>query len=179
MSGMKLIFLYGPAASGKLTIARELSRLTGIPVFHNHLVVDAVSALFEFGSEPFVRLRETMWLDAFTEAAKAGTTFIFTFAPESTVRPEFIGRTIQAIEQEGGEVVFIRLTCSPEDQEKRIADESRRAFGKLRSGEMLRQLRRNNFDKFPPLPDSGLAIDTSRTPAEESARIIWDFLNSM
>jgi cytidylate kinase len=39
---MKLLFLYGPAASGKLTIARELTTLTGFALFHNHLVVDAV-----------------------------------------------------------------------------------------------------------------------------------------
>src|ERR1700751_4193719 len=49
---MRLLFLYGPAASGKLTIARELATLTGFALFHNHLVVDAVAAAFPFGSEP-------------------------------------------------------------------------------------------------------------------------------
>ncbi len=38
-------------------------------LFHNHLTVDLVAALFDFGSEPFVRLRESIWLDAFREAA--------------------------------------------------------------------------------------------------------------
>ena len=55
---MKLIFIHGPVASGKLTIARALAALTGLAVFHNHLVVDAVAAVFPFGSEPFIRLRE-------------------------------------------------------------------------------------------------------------------------
>ena len=55
---MILVFLYGPVASGKLTIARELAARTGFALFHNHLVVDAVMAVFPFGSESFVRLRE-------------------------------------------------------------------------------------------------------------------------
>jgi hypothetical protein len=59
---MKLLFLYGPVASGKLTIARELATLTGFALFHNHLVVDAVAAVFPFGSERFVKLREQFWL---------------------------------------------------------------------------------------------------------------------
>jgi hypothetical protein len=41
---------------------------TGLRLFHNHLTVDLVASLFEFGSEPFVRLRESIWLDAFREA---------------------------------------------------------------------------------------------------------------
>ena len=39
---MKLVFIWGPAASGKLTIARVLAAQTGITLFHNHLVVDAL-----------------------------------------------------------------------------------------------------------------------------------------
>lgn len=65
----QLLFLYGAPAVGKLTIAREISELAGLPVFHNHLVVDAVSSVFPFGSAPFIRLREMMWLEMFREAA--------------------------------------------------------------------------------------------------------------
>jgi len=43
---MKLVFIHGPVASGKLTIARALGQLSGFAVFHNHLVVDAVAAVF-------------------------------------------------------------------------------------------------------------------------------------
>jgi cytidylate kinase len=69
---MKLIFIYGPAAAGKLTIARELAALPGYAVFHNHLIVDAVASIFPFGSERFVRLREQFWLTLLREAAEAG-----------------------------------------------------------------------------------------------------------
>jgi len=35
-----LVLLHGPPASGKLTIAKELSVLTEARVFHNHLTLD-------------------------------------------------------------------------------------------------------------------------------------------
>ncbi len=37
-----LVYLYGPPAVGKLTVATELQRLTGFRLFHNHLTVDAL-----------------------------------------------------------------------------------------------------------------------------------------
>ena len=69
---MRLVFIHGPAASGKLTVARELAARTGLSLFHNHLVVDALLAVFPFGSPGFVLLRETMWMDVFRAAAAEG-----------------------------------------------------------------------------------------------------------
>jgi tRNA uridine 5-carbamoylmethylation protein Kti12 len=54
---MRLVFIYGLPATGKLTVARELSSLTGFRLFHNHLAVDLLLSLFDFESEPFVALR--------------------------------------------------------------------------------------------------------------------------
>lgn len=96
---MKLVFIYGPAASGKLTVARALSTLTGLSVFHNHLVVDAVAAVFPFGSPQFIRLREQMWMAMFEEAARAQRSLIFTFAPEPTVPEHFPERVRELISQ--------------------------------------------------------------------------------
>lgn len=39
---MKLIFVWGAAASGRLTVAQKLPQLTGVALFHNHPVVDAL-----------------------------------------------------------------------------------------------------------------------------------------
>ncbi len=37
---MKLILIYGPEASGKLTVAGELAAITGNRVFHNHVSIE-------------------------------------------------------------------------------------------------------------------------------------------
>ena len=82
----QLLFLSGAPAVGKLTISREISELTGLPLFHNHLVVDAASSVFPFGSAPFIRLREMMWLEVFREAAAEKRSLIFTVAIERKQR---------------------------------------------------------------------------------------------
>lgn len=169
---MEIVFVYGPAAAGKLTVSRELARLTALPLFHNHLVVDAVGAVFPFGSEPFVRLRESFWLQTFTEAARCGRSLIFTFAPEATVDRRFPDRVRAAVEPFGGSVVFVALTVSPEEQERRIGDASRSEFGKLTSLELLRELR-DSFDaSLAAMPAAELSIDTEACdPREAAARI--------
>jgi hypothetical protein len=169
---VKLIFIWGPAASGKLTVARELAKLTGLPVFHNHLVVDALLERLPFGDPEFVRLREAMWMAGFETAATSGSSLIFTFAPEPTVVDGFPDRVIELIEGEGGEVKFVRLTLSVVEQEKRINDDSRREFRKLTSLELLRELR-PAFDRCEAeMPAADLVIDTDDVTPDTAARRI-------
>lgn len=169
---MNLVFLHGPPASGKLTIARELAALTGYRVFHNHLTVDAVSAVFDFGTGSFVELRERIWLAVFREAARSGVSLIFTFAPERTVRPTFVPETVAAVEAEGGRVLFAELTCPVEELELRMTDRSRDAFGKLRSVALFQELQAQDAFAYPPMPESGLRIDTSlMSPSAAALRV--------
>jgi len=169
---MEVVFVYGPPAAGKLTVGRELARLTGLPLFHNHLVVDVVGAVFPFGSEPFIRLRQTFWLETFVEAARTGRSLIFTFAPEPTVQADFTDRVRAAVEPFGGSVVFVELTVSPEEQERRLRAPDRSEFGKLTSVDLLRRLR-DDFDaSLAAMPASELSIDTEAcSPARAAARI--------
>ena len=168
---MKLIVLHGPPATGKLTVARELAALTGYPVFHNHAAVDLLLSVFEFGSPPFVRLRELIWLEVMGEAAAHHVPgLIFTFAPERSVDPDFVSRLTSRIELAGGTVLFVQLKCPEDEIEARLNNDSRGAFKKLRSLGTYRGLREAGMFEFPPLPDSGLAIDTSLSSPLESAQ---------
>ncbi|HSS19710.1 MAG TPA: AAA family ATPase [Pyrinomonadaceae bacterium] len=171
MPTMQLVFLHGAPAVGKLTVARELATLTSFRLFHNHLTVDLVTSLFPFGSEPFINLREQIWLDAFAEAAKQNVSIIFTFNPERTVRERFIGDVLQVVRAHGGEVVFVELTCSESELETRMEDDSRKEFGKLTSVELYQSLRDSGAFAYPKLP-SGLLLDTTKTSPAETAKSI-------
>src|SRR5271155_5032148 len=101
---MKLIFIYGLPDSGKLTVGMELAAMTGFRLFHNHLVVDLLLSVFDFGSPAFVELREDIWLSVFDQAYRSQLPgLIFTFAPEGTVRPGFIGEVKSRVGRGGGE----------------------------------------------------------------------------
>jgi len=175
---MKLIFIHGAPAVGKLTVARELARLTGFPLFHNHLTVDLVSSLFAFGTPPFVSLREQIWLAAFAEAARSDLSLIFTFNPERTVKEEFIQKTIEVIEAAGGRVVFVELTCSQDELERRIEEPSRKEFGKLASIDQFRSLRNEGAFEYPKLPN-GISIDTTNQSPAATAKIIGEYVASI
>ena len=172
MRGLRLIFIHGPAASGKLTVARELAALTGLPLFHNHLVVDALLAVFPFGSPAFVELREAMWMDVFRSAAAEGRSLIFTFHPEASVAPDFPRRVAALVEAAGGEVDFVALDCAREVAEARIEAPSRQANGKLSSLALLRELEAQGAFASPPLPEARIMIDSGAVSAAEAAERI-------
>ncbi|WP_077145421.1 shikimate kinase [Sphingopyxis sp. KK2] len=169
---MRLVFLHGPAASGKLTVAKELAAATGLPLFHNHLVVDALLAVFPFGSPGFVALREHMWLDVFAAAAAEDRSLIFTFHPEASVAPDFPQRVAALVENAGGRIDFVALDCAAEVVAARVEAPSRQACGKLSSLALLRELEAAGAFAYPPLPAPALTIDTGAvSPAEAAAQI--------
>ena len=175
---MLLVFIHGAPAVGKLTVARELASLTGFPLFHNHLTVDLVSSLFAFGTPSFVRLREQIWLAAFAEAARDNLSLIFTFNPERTVNEDFIQKTIDVVETSGGRVVFVELTCSEAELERRMEQPSRKEFGKLASLEQYRSLKSAGAFEFPKLPNE-ISVDTTNQPPAVTAKVIADHLASL
>jgi len=169
---MQLVFIYGQVASGKLTIARKLAERTGFALFHNHLIVDAVGAVFPFGSESFIRLRERFWLEVVAEAAKEDRSLIFTFAPEPTVTPDFADRVRALVESTGGKVIFVALTVPAEEQERRLVEPSRATFGKMQSLDLLHSLRGEFAACVAAMPTPILTIDTGNMRAEDAAQAI-------
>jgi hypothetical protein len=173
---MKLVFIFGPPASGKLTVGRALAGLTGFALFHNHLIVDAVASVFPFGSERFVRLREEFWLTVMREAAEEGRSILFTFAPEPSVAADFPERVRNLVEAAGGAVHFVRLTVPPALQEERLDAASRQEFGKLRSVALLRRMRDAMTACEAAMPSAVVTIDTGVTEPAEAARLIAERL---
>jgi hypothetical protein len=94
----RVVLLYGLPGVGKLTIARGLAQLRDYRVFHNHLVFDAVEALFPFGSPPFVELRDRLWFELLTRAVheRVGD-IVFTIARDRTFDANFLARLVTAV----------------------------------------------------------------------------------
>jgi len=170
---MKLIFIYGLPASGKLTVAQELVAITGYKLFHNHLVVDLLLSVFDFGSPEFVALREEMWLSIFEQACRSQLPgLIFTFAPEATVQPGFIGRMLSTVAGAGGEVDFIELTCPLAELKRRMGSLSRLQYRKLTSVPLFEELHGEGSFESGDMPKATLSIDTSIcTPARAALQI--------
>lgn len=170
---MKLLFLHGPPAVGKLTVAREVAARTGWRLFHNHLAVDLVLSVYDFGTPGFVALREEIWLAVFRRALADGLPgLIFTFSPENSVPQRFIDDLFAEIVAKGGDVIAVEMTASEAELERRMGDASRRERRKLVDVALYRDLRARGVFATPKIPASRLSLDMERlTPADAAAQI--------
>jgi len=170
---MNLIFLYGPPAAGKLTIANELVKSTGFKLFHNHLTQDMVKEIYpDFGKLRF-GLVDKIRLDTFEYAAKNGTDLIFTFVyTPSDEDDEFVASAIKVVEENGGKVLFVQLTAPIEALVDRVSHKSRLRFGKISSPDKLHSFL-SKYDMNSKVNDDNvLTIDTLKNCSTESANLI-------
>jgi chloramphenicol 3-O-phosphotransferase len=168
---MRLVLLYGPPGVGKLTIGRQLAEMTGFKLFHNHLTVNAVEAVFPRGTDSWQRLIRAMRCLMVAEAARAGVDVVMTFAlgaGEGAARAY-----VEAAESNGGRVHLVRLTCADEVLLTRVGAAERAALGKLTDPARLRELLDSSHRPRELGFGESLTIDTTDTaPAEAARRIV-------
>jgi hypothetical protein len=169
---MKLLFLHGAPAVGKLTVAKALLRLVPGRLMDNHAAIDLARTVFDFGAPGFWELVHDVRYSALDAAAKHRvpllvTTFCYA-EPED--REQF--RQIEEIAQRhGGELLPVFLHCSREEALRRVGNPDRVERRKLTSGEhLIRDLDRYNLTAVPR-PDC-LRLDTSINPADVTAQKI-------
>ena len=115
-----LVFLVGPPAVGKMTVGQELSRITGLPLFHNHLSIEAVLPVFGFGHPAFNRLVTLIRRGVVEEAAKSdlpGLIFTYVWAFSDPGDQAYVEALRDLFLEHGGRVVFAELWA---DQQTRL-----------------------------------------------------------
>jgi hypothetical protein len=174
---MKLIFLYGPPAVGKYTVAKSLSEKTGYKLFHNHATVDLVESVFAFGTMEFWNLVDKIRLDFFELAAKEnipGLIFTFVYAKDSD--DGFVKKVIEKVTLNKGEIIFIQLFCEREDLLKRVIDDSRKQFQKIKTIESLSEMLEKN-DLFESIPFvKSYKIDNTKITVDETVKRALEFI---
>ncbi len=175
---MKLIVIYGAPASGKLTIAKKVAEKTGYKLFHNHLTVDLLKELLDFGTPEFFELNQKLKLDLLEAAAKQGLVegVIYTFVYNSQTDIPFIEKLKEISERQNIDLQFIQIFCEKGELLKRVTEDSRKEYKKVHSEEGLSKYLETG-DFMSEIPDVGSKkIDSTNLTSEETVTQVLELI---
>jgi hypothetical protein len=169
---MKLVFLHGAPASGKLTVAKALLGMIPGRLFDNHAAIDLARTIFDFGTPGFWELVHSVRYSAMNAAAEHGVALVVTtfcyVEPDDRAQFENFEQIMQ---RHGGELLPVFLHCSREEAARRVGNPDRVERRKMTSAESLN--RYLDDYKFSPVPRPDcLKLDTEVKSAEATAQEI-------
>jgi hypothetical protein len=169
---MKLLFLHGAPAAGKLTVAKALLGMVPGRLSDNHAAIDLALTVFDFGAPGFWELVHSLRCSTFDAAAEHDAGLVVTTFCYAEPFDRALYEDIEAIMQRrGGELLPVFLHCSREEAARRVGNPDRVERGKLTSAKALM----TDFDRydFSPVPRADcLKLDTEARPADATAREI-------
>ena len=125
---MVLIIITGPPAVGKMAVGIELGKLLGYKLFLNHDSIELALKFFEYGSEKFRKLDDTIRKLIFEEVASSDLKgLIFTFV--TSMKDESDKRYLEDITNifnfNGRSVYYVELEADLTERLKRNRSASR------------------------------------------------------
>jgi hypothetical protein len=169
---MKLVFLHGSPAVGKLTVAKALLRMVSGRLFDNHAAIDLARTIFDFGAPGFWELVHSVRCSAIDAAAEHSvslvvTTFCYAELDDLPQYQEFE----DILQRRNGELLPVFLHCSRDEAARRVGNPERVERRKINSQEGL--FRDLDKFRFPPVPRSDcLKLDTELRSADLNAQEI-------
>ncbi len=119
---MNFVLIFGPAASGKMTVGQELAKTTGLKLFHNHMSIELVHQFFDFGTPAFIRLDQYIRFQLFREVAQSdlsGLIFTLVWAIDLEEDKQYVDEIIDIFRQVGAKVHFVELVVKLEERLRR------------------------------------------------------------
>jgi hypothetical protein len=169
---MKLVFLHGAPAVGKLTVAKALLRRVPGRLFDNHAAIDLARTIFDFGAPGFWELVHGVRRSSIGAAAEHGvplvvTTFCYAEPDDLPQYQDFE----DIMKRRNGELLPVFLHCSRQEAVHRVGNPDRVERRKIISREgLFRDL--DNFRVLPVPRSDCLKLDTELRSADLNAREI-------
>jgi hypothetical protein len=177
---MKLLWIMGDAAVGKMTVGQELAKITDLRLFHNHMTIEPVIEIFGFFNKTAViRLRDVIF-EEYAKTENYGMIFTCMFAFDWPSEWEYLRHVNSFFEPYGTEFYYAELVAPQEIRLQRNASENRLLHKpSKRDLETSRarliadneKARLVSLDGEMPF-DNYIKIDNSNIPPEVVARLI-------
>jgi hypothetical protein len=109
---LKFVVIFGPHAVGKMSVGQELSKNTGLKLFHNHMTIELVANFFSYGTPQGKRLVSLFRQEIFEEVSKSdlnGMIFTYMWAFDDKSDWDYIDNVCSLFESRGSEIYFVEL----------------------------------------------------------------------
>lgn len=122
---MKLVFIFGNAAVGKMTVGQELMKVTNLRLFHNHMTIELVIEIFGyFDGKAISRLREVIFGE-YASSKNYGLVFTYMWAFDQKSDWDYIEHVKNIFRPYTTEFYYVELVASRETRLKRNVTENR------------------------------------------------------
>ena len=122
---MKLIIIFGAGAVGKMTVGQELSKITDLRLYHNHMDIEPVIEIFgKRNSAAVTRIREVIF-DEFVKSDLYGMIFTFMWALDVQADWDYIDNLVDIFRRNGADIYYVELVASQEIRLQRHVTENR------------------------------------------------------
>ncbi len=109
---MKLVFLIGNGAVGKMTVGQELTKITDLRLFHNHMAIEPVLEVFGgWNGEAIKGIRRVIF-EEFAKTDQYGLIFTFMWAFDRREDRDYIAWIRSIFEPYGTEFYCVVLVAS-------------------------------------------------------------------
>jgi hypothetical protein len=122
---MKLLFMIGNAAVGKMTVGQELMKITGLRLFHNHMTIEPVIEIFGYYNGAAInRLRQVIF-EEFAKSDQYGMIFTYMWAFDRQADWDYVEQVKKIFEPYGTEFYYVELVASREVRLQRNITDNR------------------------------------------------------
>ena len=122
---MKLLFIIGNAAVGKMTVGQELMKITNLRLFHNHMTIEPCIEIFGYYDIDVIRRLRYVIFEEFAKSQNYGMIFTCMWAFDCRDDWEFIEDIVKIFEPFGTEFYCAELVASRETRLERNITENR------------------------------------------------------
>ncbi len=182
---MKLVFIIGTGAVGKMTVGQELMKITDLRLFHNHMTIEPVIEIFgHFNGEVSNKLRHVIF-EEFAKSDLAGMIFTYMWAFDMQSDWDYIEMVKNIFKPYNTEFYYVELVAPLEVRLKRNATENRlnnKASKRDITASNQRLLNEENNYRLVSYEgeikfENYLRIDNSDLSADQVARKIKEHFN--
>ena len=180
---MKFVMIIGPQAVGKMTVGQELSKITGLKLFYNHMTIELVRLIFDYDKEAYRKMNKVIRDEVFKEFSKSNQKgIIFTGCLDFGSYFEKEMKDVNAWMSLFDESYVVELETTLEERLKRnktanrLEHKASKRDLKWSENDLLKSVTKHKLNSDPgtceKIFENYLRIDNTNISAEETAKTI-------